>query len=238
MKLTVMTYNIYSGRTLEGAYDLSGKIETIRAVQPDLLGLNEVHQNTRHSGFTAQTDTIADALELPYRFFARAIDHDGGQYGIALLSRYPLLDAACVPIPDTLDENGRHPESRVHICAHIACGDKRIQVLTSHYGLSAPEQKNAVAETLRLRDPALPCVFMGDLNAEDTDPVLAPLLTHFQNCAASLPPEQRFTFRSDRPYECIDYIFVSDAFTVEDCRVPVSTASDHRPVAARLSLHD
>ena len=153
MKLTVMTYNIYSGRTLEGAYDLSGKIETIRALQPDLLGLNEVHQNTSHSGFTAQTDTIADALELPYRFFARAIDHDGGQYGIALLSRYPLL-------------------------------------------------------------------------------------TCFRDCAAPLPPEQRFTFRSDRPYERIDYIFASDAFTVEDCRVPVSTASDHRPVAARLSLHD
>ena len=237
MKLKVMTYNIFSGRTLDGSYDLEGKIETIREVNPDILGLNEVHLNTRHSNFTSQTDTLGDALDMPHRFFARAIDHNGGQYGIALLSRYPILSCECVPIPDSYDEQGNHPESRVHICATIDVNGKTIQVLTSHYGLSQAEQEHAVAETLRLKDASLPTIFMGDLNAQDTDAVMAPLFANFQDAACSLTGPDKLTFRSDKPTIRIDYIFHTPEFMVENVKVLPSTASDHRPVFAELEVN-
>ena len=100
IKITLMTYNVYSGRTLDGNYDLDGKIAAIRAVKPDILGLNEVHRNTNHSGHTSQTDLYADAIGCKYRFFARAIDHDGGEYGIALMARFPILECRTVQVPE------------------------------------------------------------------------------------------------------------------------------------------
>jgi len=236
MNLKAMTYNIFSGRTLDGSYDLEGKIETIREVNPDILGLNEVHLNTRHSNFTSQTETIGEALGMSHRFFARAIDHNGGQYGIALLSRYPILSCECVPIPDSYDEQGNHPESRVHIRAEIDLNGRKIQVLTSHYGLSAAEQEHAVAETLRLKNPSLPTLFMGDLNAQDTDAVMAPLFANFRDAACTLTGADKLTFRSDNPTIRIDYIFHTPEFTVENVKVLPSTAPDHRPVAAVLDI--
>lgn len=149
--LTLMTYNVFSGRTLDGRYDLGGKIETIRAVSPDILGLNEVHLNTNHSGQTSQTDIYADTLGYKNRFFARAIDHDGGEYGIALLSRFLLISCRTVPVPDTPPDKAKTSfEPRVHIDAVLDADGKKIRVLTSHYGLSHNERVRAVSETIRL----------------------------------------------------------------------------------------
>lgn len=235
--LTLMTYNVFSGRTIDGRYDLKGKIETIRRVSPDILGLNEVHLNTKHSGFTSQTETYAETLGYAYRYFARAIDHDGGEYGIALLSRYPFLSCRTVPVPETLPVDDKISfEPRVHIDAVLEAGGKKIRVLASHYGLTENEQRNAVSETIRLSKTELPVIFMGDLNAEPEHPVLSPVFRFFIDAAAGLPKNESFTFRSDRPDRRIDYIFVSEDFKIRKAYVPASAESDHRPVVALVSF--
>lgn len=234
--LKLMTYNVYSGRTLDKRYDLAGKIEAIRTVSPDILGLNEVHRNTNHSNFTSQTDVYADALGYPFRYFARAIDHDGGEYGISLLSRLPFVSCRTVPVPDVPhNERVGAFEPRVHIDAVLNADGKEIRVLTSHYGLSDGERSLAVSETLRLAKPDLPAVFMGDLNAEPDDPVLLPLLNRFQDTGA-YACDKIETFRSDAPDRRIDYIFVTRDFEVIRMFVPAVTESDHRPVVAHVMI--
>lgn len=234
---TLMTYNVFSGRTLDGRYDLDGKIEAIRAVSPDILGLNEIHRNTNHSGHTSQTDIIADALGYKYRFFARAIDHDGGEYGIALMTRFPLLECRAVPVPDAPpDQMERYFEPRVHIDAVLDADGRKIHVLTSHYGLTNAEQTRAVAETMCLSKTDMPAVFMGDLNAEPDNPVLAPLFERFFDTGEGVGRGETMTFRSDAPDRRIDYIFVTHDFTVRRMYVSNVTASDHRPVVAEVIL--
>lgn len=235
--LTLMTYNVFSGRTLDGRYDLGGKIETIRTVSPDILGLNEVHLNTNHSGKTSQTELYAEALGYKHRFFARAIDHDGGEYGIALLSRFPLISCRTVPVPLTPPDKAEATfEPRVHIDAVLDADGKKIRVLTSHYGLSHQERVHAVSETIRLSKEPIPTVFMGDLNAEPDDPVLASLFEYFCDTAQSLGRSETLTFRSDAPDRRIDYIFVTRDFKVLRMYVPAVAESDHRPVVAQVLI--
>ncbi|MHB1151263.1 MAG: endonuclease/exonuclease/phosphatase family protein [Eubacteriales bacterium] len=235
--LTLMTYNVFSGRTLDGRYDLGGKTETIRAVSPDILGLNEVHLNTNHSGHTSQTELYADALGYKHSFFARAIDHDGGEYGIALLSRFPFISCRTVPVPDEPPEETETSfEPRVHIDAVLDADGKKIRVLASHYGLSHSERVRAVSETIRLSKTPIPAVFMGDLNAEPDDPVLKPLFEYFRDTAEGLGRTETLTFRSDAPDRRIDYIFVTRDFKVLRMVVPAVSESDHRPVVARVFI--
>lgn len=237
MKLTLMTYNVFSGRTLDRGYDLSGKIKTISEVSPDILGLNEVHEHTNHSGHQSQTGIYADALGYKYRYFARAIDHDGGAYGIALLSRLPFISCRTVPVPDAPPEDRTSSfEPRVHIDSVLHSEGKRIRVLISHYGLSRSEQLLAVSETIRLSKEPIPTIFMGDLNAEPGDPVLAPLYSRFCDTAGGYEHSRTLTFPSDAPARRIDYIFITEEFGIIDMRVPASVQSDHRPVTARVSL--
>ena len=81
MKLRVMTYNIASGRNYEDErrQDLAFAKGVIERYQPDILGLNEVHENSSVSRYTSQTQTLARALEM-YGYFGPAIPMDSGFY--------------------------------------------------------------------------------------------------------------------------------------------------------------
>ena len=78
-----------------------------------------------------------------------------------------------------------------------------------------------------------PAPILGDLNSDPGDPVLRELSTAgFTDPGRSLLA-QGVTTRDQRR---IDYILVPSGVTVQDLRIPDSTASDHRPVAARIHL--
>lgn len=230
--MKISTYNIFSGRTPGGAYDLDGKIGVIRAFGAEIVSLNEVHRGTLHSAGRSQADDIADALGMRYRFFARSIWHNGGEYGIALLSRYPFRDARALPIPDAAEKDGSF-EPRVIIDAHIDINGKILHVISSHYGLSAPERRLAVETTLKLALTDEPTIMMGDLNTEPSDPIIAPLFGRFNDTAAG---REKCTFPSDAPNIRIDYIFASRDIKVVSSGVIDSQCSDHRPAAAEIEL--
>ncbi len=239
MKIKLLTYNIFSGRTLDKKYDLGGKIDIIRQTSPDIIGLNEVHNNTNHSGFTSQTDIIAGELGFPHKFFARTIDHDGGEYGIALISRFPILKCENIPIPDICgDKRDSRFEDRTHICADIDCAGTVLHVITSHYGLSVPERESAVSQTLKISGSFNfeRVVFMGDLNTKPDEELLKPLFSVFCDAGENLEGEQGYTFRSDNPTERIDYILFSRDIKLCSAFVPRFISSDHLPVFAEIEI--
>ena len=61
MKLRVMTYNIASGHNYEEdrRQDLAFAQGVIEQYQPDIVGLNEVQENSRVSQYTSQTQILA-----------------------------------------------------------------------------------------------------------------------------------------------------------------------------------
>ena len=268
MKLQVMTYNIASGRcykndcdiTQEGSapVDLSQCADVIRRVDPDLCGLNEINvylqsyldTNRLTKTATDQPRYLADATGLPYRFFGEATSWDGrGAYGNAVISKYPVLDAESVPIPNPkfYDEPGKYYEPRgiAKVKLDIAGG---ITILQVQVGLAVSESQNAVVTLCKLIDEAQgPVILMGDFNMCPDNFLLDrirqrltevtpkgegyvhsfPSWTH----ESDVPPAQKIC-----PYCKIDYIFVSKHFTPVTCEVLKERASDHMPMVATLEF--
>lgn len=62
----------------------------LRALRFDVVGLQEVDYRARRSGRTEQASALAAALGAHY-VFAASIKYDDGDYGLAWLSRWPLV---------------------------------------------------------------------------------------------------------------------------------------------------
>ena len=82
-------------------------------------------------------------------------------------------------------------------------------------------------------DVSTPTLLFGDLNAPPDAPEIQPLLQRLRD---AWPPSAGpgLTDPADVPRKRIDYVLVSRHFRVRDAVVPVTLASDHRPVVVNL----
>jgi endonuclease/exonuclease/phosphatase family metal-dependent hydrolase len=229
-----MTYNIQSCNDyLEGRLGSQEKlISYVREAAPDILVLNEVRDIPGNPLTEDQAGMIARGLGWNYRF-AKAIDLPGGIYGNAILSRHPIHNFSVTPIPLRELKPGEDPhrwrEARCVLRAEVEINGKTLVVFGSHFGLSAGEQEYAVEITSALLDAEeKPHVFMGDLNMEPNDPILAPIFARMKDTAVVMK-EQKLSQVSDNPTVKIDYVFASEGIRVIDADIPESLISDHRP---------
>lgn len=244
MKLKIGTFNIQHGRDHarylvdgEERIALLGVADVIRAHGIEVCGLNEVRNQSGGEGLCDQARVIADALGY-HSYFARAIDIPKGEYGNAIVSKYPIDSVRTVAIPSPAPDQRRGPyhyESRVLLIAELMIEGKVLTVLSCHFGLNDEEISLAI-DTIRaaLREVQGAVVLMGDFN-------LTPDTAHYARLAALLKdtaknPALPLTFPSEAPERKIDYLFVSDAVGVGEITVPETLQSDHRPYFAELEI--
>ena len=106
--LRVMTYNIYGARATSpaNAADLDAIAEVIRRQNPDFVTLNEVDVFTNRTGKDVhQARDLAEKLGMEWHF-SKAIDRDGGEYGDAVLSKYPILEKRSYRLPCAAEQPG------------------------------------------------------------------------------------------------------------------------------------
>jgi endonuclease/exonuclease/phosphatase family metal-dependent hydrolase len=99
----VMTYNI--GKGVEGS-GLPAVAETIKALQPDIVLLNEVRDYPLGIegpyGVSNQWEWLADQTGYPYRKYEGCTLMGGnGTNGVAILSRYPITGSTSWDLPDS-----------------------------------------------------------------------------------------------------------------------------------------
>ena len=247
MKLKIMTYNIASGR--KGGVDGSEisvlpMAEVIKAYDPDILGLNEVR--AKHGIFTQQNEEIADTLGYDYTFFGAAIKIKGGDYGNAFVSRYPILHAEVIPVPDAPEKDpdvpyqeidGVYYETRNIIKITILINDEKLDVFVTHFGL-APSEKENMMKTLKdaLAQKENRCVLMGDFNCTPDDAYMKELSSILNNAEADVITPDDYTFASYKPDRKIDYIMVEKDIQVEKYGTIDSMVSDHRPYFIEVEI--
>lgn len=229
--LTLMTYNLHSGKDAANQPNLPAMIETIRGAHPDIVALQEVACRTLPTGNVDMPKILRDELGM-FQVFAPAIPHGGGDYGIALMTRLPVKNARIHHVPDVPEaERTRHFEHRVVIACDIEAEGGIITFLCTHMGLSEAERRNAVALMCRLIDEnPYPVAVAGDLNTSPDEELIQPLFDRVKDHSSE------FTFPEKNCTHKIDYILTSPHWQVEDEHPLLSEASDHRAVVKQCSI--
>ena len=241
--LRVMTYNIYGARATSpaNAADLDAIAEVIRRQNPDFVTLNEVDVFTNRTGKDVhQARALAEKLGMEWHF-SKAIDRDGGEYGDAVLSKYPILEKRSYRLPCAAEQPG---EDRSLCVIRVQIDGKDLYVASTHLDHLSGDASRLVqaTEIRRIRDTELEgdLILCGDLNAIPSSNVIATMTSFLTNTG----PIDQYTFPSDDPSRKIDYIMYApiEHFGVQNCQV-VSRgdqqvggvdASDHRPVIADI----
>ena len=241
--LRVMTYNIYGARATSpaNAADLDAIAEVIRRQNPDFVTLNAVDVFTNRTGKDVhQARDLAEKLGMEWHF-SKAIDRDGGEYGDAVLSKYPILEKRSYRLPCAAEQPG---EDRSLCVIRVQIDGKDLYVASTHLDHLSGDASRLVqaTEIRRIRDTELEgdLILCGDLNAIPSSNVIATMTSFLTNTG----PIDQYTFPSDDPSRKIDYIMYApiEHFGVQNCQV-VSRgdqqvggvdASDHRPVIADI----
>ena len=158
IKLRVGSYNIQHGA---GDKTLKKIAANIKAQNLDIVALQEVDYNTNRSGKVHQTVKLAEYAGFKYRAFFKAIDHDGGQYGIAILSKYKFENRKVWDLP-----NGSY-ENRVLARVQIRVQGQLINFYATHLtynGESAAMRKKQFAEIAKIVKSNSNFIIAGDFN--------------------------------------------------------------------------
>jgi endonuclease/exonuclease/phosphatase family metal-dependent hydrolase len=252
--MRVATFNILNGRTpADDQVDLGVYQQAIASLGADVLALQEVDRNQPRSGRADLTAAAAEAMgAVDHRFVAALSGSPGATwvaatgreqpddtaYGIALLSRYPVVAWQVIRLP-TLHSRvpmwfRDHPlptlvrdEPRVAVAAVVDTPDGALTVANTHLSFvpwwGARQLRSLVSSVSRMQRPL---VLMGDLNME---PRRAAAITGMRSLVTAP------TFPVDHPREQLDHVLVagrSEAVAAEARRLPIS---DHRALVVDLS---
>lgn len=239
--LRVMSFNIRAGNG-----NLQGIADAIRSAAPDVVALQEVDVHwADRSRFMDEASWLGSHLHMEVRFapiYRLAPSNDTlppREFGVALLSRFPIVRSANDSIT-RLSTQEPDPTPRRMPGLLEATLDVRgtlVRVFDTHldYRSDPRVRSTQVTEMLEISDRmGQPTVLCGDMNAKPDAPELQPLLHRFHD-SWSARTDSGFTYPAEHPTERIDYILV-DFIRVRSTRVVATLASDHRPVVADLVL--
>lgn len=228
-ELTVMVYNIQSGFASDKRWDLGEIARVIQEQDPDIVVLNEVSRGWLATTGNDQLPWLSRELAMPY-VWGPASDDD--LWGNAVLSRLPIDVSEVKKFAST--DNLKRSATGVLVDVN----GTELWVFGTHLDNPAEAgeaRMEQVTELLDFWDSRVPAVVMGDFNAEPDDDVIAALLEQgFEDPGAGLGADAT-TSSDDRR---IDYIFTSSGIEVRDIWIPNVTASDHKPVVARIVVSE
>jgi endonuclease/exonuclease/phosphatase family metal-dependent hydrolase len=226
--IRVMTWNIHGVHGRNPRFELAEVIEFIQHHRPDVIALQEVDsRRPREAGISNPFDALQAALGS-HGIGAKAITTADGDYGQALISRWPILAA------EVHDISYQEREPRRAIRCDISAPQGTVRLIATHLGLSIRERHDQVRALLRLiSDSPITTVVLGDFNDWFWVGSVRKAL------ASRLPARSR-----QRTFPAICPVFRFDRIYCRPASALVSTytdkaarhLSDHLPVIAEIQL--
>jgi endonuclease/exonuclease/phosphatase family metal-dependent hydrolase len=105
--LRILQFNIHAAISGAGVVHVSQIAAEIEAVQPDLVSLNEVDSHTLRTRLD-EPAYLAEATGLHVVYGPNLI-YDGGPFGNAILTRFPVVESHNLRLPGTFGLEPRGP---------------------------------------------------------------------------------------------------------------------------------
>ncbi|MCF6313595.1 MAG: endonuclease/exonuclease/phosphatase family protein [Verrucomicrobiales bacterium] len=239
-RIRVLCYNIHYGQGTDGVYDIARLAEVINKTQPDLVALQEMDVHVKRSGRVHQVQELAKLTGMHARF-GPTQHYEGGLFGNAVLSRFPILNVVIQPLPytESTAEKVTYPRATIAVTVE-GPGGKPLRIISTHFQHNMPEDRIAEAKAVNAlftwKDQTIPTILAGDMNAKPEAEPVQILLKKWTN---AIDDKATPTVPATAPKTRIDYIFYRPAKAfklIESKVIPESIASDHRPVLAVLEI--
>ena len=218
-RLRLVTWNMHAA--------LSSSVETVAEVlaglDADILLLQEVDVFTYRGGMVDQPRRLAEILGYEY-VFAAALPWDGGEFGLAILSRLRFADIGRIWLDGEVTS-----EQRMGLVATLCRGRQAIQVVNHHADIFPDGATQNMKQLVAVLGDAIGqgLIFGGDLNGEGSSPVVDVLVDSGLSDLVK-PYDPSATHGGRRlDYVLADVVLQPAAVAGE---VVPTTASDHRPV--------
>jgi len=240
-RLRLLTYNIHHGEGVDGKLNLERIAAVIRSVEPDIVALQEVDRLATRSKSVDQPAELARLTRM-HVAFGDNIPLQGGQYGNAVLSRFPIRSSQNHKLPNIAAGEQRGLLDLEIDWPMNVLPESRLRLLATHLD-HRPNERERVASVATINDlirlrPLQPAILMGDLNATPDSTPLKDLSANWNRANDQPAP----TIPVEMPRHQIDYVLSRPAkrWKVVSTRVlDEAVASDHRPFLAVLDLiHD
>lgn len=232
-ELRVLSFNIHHAEGVDGRIDVARIAQLIRDTRADVVGLQEVDRGVERSGRRDLLKEIADLAGMRFAF-GKNIDHQGGEYGNALLTSRPIVSEGNRLLP-----NATAGEQRGVLQVVLDVDGTRVLVLTTHL-----DHRRGDADRVASADAILgmlqtwgsgPVIAMGDFNDVPGSPTWTRLVTMLADAWAAVGKGDGFTIPVEAPTRRIDWILLRGVEPVS-AEVLKTDASDHLPVAAVVRL--
>lgn len=106
---TLASFNICSAHFREGHYTEDNLIrlaDCIRQCRADVICLQEVDCGAARSERVDMPAKLSEMTDLKYHYFIKIRDFQGGEYGTAILTRYPIVASATIHYPVQIATQG------------------------------------------------------------------------------------------------------------------------------------
>lgn len=222
---------------MDGKVDLKRIAAVIAKEDPDLVALQEVDRDCQRSGNRDIAKELGVLLNIHHRF-GKSMSFQGGEYGNAVLSRLPILDAIRHPLP-----KGEEPRCALEVKVQVEGFPTPISFISIHTQAHDEPQwadiriKQVQALLDALRNTSHPVILAGDFNEEKTEGSLKKFEAPEWQI---LDKNGKKTFPSDNPTIEIDF-FILRGFhkaIIQHDVIDERIASDHRPILMVITLQD
>ncbi len=229
-----MSYNVRHGYSMNWEPAIYEQARIINQQKPDWVGLQEIDNQCRRSGFINQAKRYGELTDLEPKF-AKFMDFDSGEYGMAVLSGCKTKLTKIIELPE-----GAEP--RVSLMQIIQpVNNVELLIANVHFDWTDSDIRVKQAEALLsvLNQYDLPMIILGDFNARPDSPTLK----KFQSAGFQQMQKDKFSFtwNAKNPTVQIDHMVYKNSShykiipqTITVLKEP--SASDHRPVVAEINL--
>ena len=229
---------MHAGKDAKGVDNLARIASLVDSVRADVVLLQEVDRNTERSGRVDQPAALARLTGFNAAF-GKSLDYQGGEYGIAVLSRWPISSDTTyrLPVEPPQERSGGSYEPRAAVRVIIAAPGGPLAVVNTHLDPLGDDRwrrqeiRTVLAIVASLRSRGIPTLAGGDFNStpesatQDTVRA-AGLRDAWTTCGQG----DGLTYPADSSVKRIDYLFLTGAATCSNAVVVRTDASDHRPL--------